>query len=146
MKKNTVEDFYKRYKIMDNGCWEWQYGLTDGYGRFTFNNKIYLAHRYSYELHIGPIPNGLYVCHHCDNRKCVNPNHLFLGTHDDNMKDKLSKNRSAKGINHGLSKLTNAQVLEIRNSNESQINLAKKYNVTKTAICLIKNRKRWDHI
>lgn len=147
MNQKDIDRFNSKYKIMDNDCWEWQYKLTTkGYGRFRFNNKTYRAHRISYEIHNGAIPSGMHVLHKCDNRKCVNPDHLFIGTNDDNVKDKLSKNRQCKGINQGLSKLTEQQVLEIRNSNESQVTLAKKYNVTQSLICFVKNRKIWTHI
>lgn len=78
----------------DNNCWEWQKFLTEhGYGRFRINTKKVLAHRASYEIFIEKIPKGLLVCHKCDNPRCINPEHLWVGTDKDNVRDAMSKNR-----------------------------------------------------
>ncbi len=79
-------------------CWEWLAGRNRrGYGKFKMRRKTRPAHRVAYEMHIGPIPDGILVCHRCDNPGCVNPAHLFLGTAQDNMSDKVAKNRQSKG-------------------------------------------------
>lgn len=90
-----LEDLLKRVNKVDSGCWEWIGAIRGkcGYGALKINGKTVSAHRYSYELHKGPILNGLFVCHSCDNKKCINPDHLFLGTNSDNMKDAYQKNR-----------------------------------------------------
>lgn len=93
---NQEERFYKKIKIVETGCWEWtaaRYNNKHMYGSFRYNSKKTLAHRASYLIYNGDIPEGLLVCHTCDNEKCVNPGHLFLGTQSDNMQDMLSKNR-----------------------------------------------------
>jgi len=97
----------------EDECWPWLATKSKlGYGKFTLgvNNKV-CAHRYSYELTVGPIPNGLLVCHKCDNPKCVNPAHLFIGSHKDNMQDAVRKGRQARGRRLPQTKLTDEQVI-----------------------------------
>lgn len=96
------------------GCWEWQgVRLHHGYGALQFRGKLRKAHRLSWELHNGPIPEGLIVCHHCDNPPCVRPDHLFLGTSKDNADDKGCKGRQRAGIGerNGSARLTEGDVL-----------------------------------
>lgn len=95
-KPTPIERFWK-YVKKTNTCWNWTGGfLQSGYGIFTINNKIVRAHRFSYELHKNKIPVNLNVCHSCDNPKCVNPSHLWLGTHKENMDDMMRKGRKIK--------------------------------------------------
>lgn len=97
--KTLYQRFVTKFKKVDSGCWEWIAALNSkGYGALMNENKITdQAHVISYRLFIGE-PNGLFVCHHCDNPKCVNPMHLFLGTHQDNMDDKIRKGRHGNGL------------------------------------------------
>jgi hypothetical protein len=107
------------------------------------------AHRYAYELAYGPIPDDLCVCHRCDNRACVNPAHLFLGTRADNLADMRQKGRGAKGAEHGRSKLTEEQVLGIREAaaaGEFQPAIAERFGVSRETVNLIHNRKIWTHL
>ncbi len=95
---NTRERFWNKVELFhgatDEDCWCWVGSKTNnGYGRINVEGINQLAHRVSFELHKSSIPKGLYVLHHCDNRPCINPSHLFLGTHEDNMKDMAKKNR-----------------------------------------------------
>jgi hypothetical protein len=96
--QKVIDRFNSKYsKQPDTGCWEWTAGLDRyGYGIFTVAGFKF-AHRISYEIHNGVEPAGKLVCHTCDNRKCVNPAHLYLGTNKDNMQDMVKKNRSTKG-------------------------------------------------
>lgn len=131
-------------------CWLWTGCLDkDGYGKFRIKKKIFRTHRISYELYVEPIPDGLYVCHHCDNPSCVNPDHLFVGTSKDNMRDMISKSHNRKGQNNSNAKLTSKQVCEIREriaNGEKQITLAKEFGVVQTTVSSIKCRKRWKEI
>ncbi len=130
-----------------DGCHYWTGHTTKkGYGSSHLDYKVRHAHRIAYELYVGPIPDGLFVCHHCDNRVCVNPNHLFLGTNMDNMLDKMRKNRTAAGSTHGMAKLNENDIFFIRSSSDSMKDLALKHNVTPECIYLIINRKSWKHI
>lgn len=123
-------------------CWIWVGGKNDGgYGIVRVNGRDERAHRYMYEWANGPIPPDLYVCHRCDNRACVNPDHLFLGTHEDNMKDMRAKGREARERKLPQTKLLDSDVLEIKRryaaGGISQTELAYEYGVSVTLICAV---------
>jgi len=100
--KSNKERFLEKFdKNAPNGCWEWKGAkVGSGYGEFWFEGAMVLAHRFSYELFKGPIPEGKLVCHMCANRRCVNPDHLWLGTHKENTEDCILKGRFSKGNKH----------------------------------------------
>ena len=137
----------------DSGCWNWRGHKTgDGYGVLNIDRKLVRTHRISYEIHFGPIPEGMQVCHKCDNRACANPDHFFLGTNADNMADKVAKGRQssaggAKGITHPLSKLTDEDIIAIRAAKGvSQRRLAAQFGVSQVNICFILSGRAWAHI
>lgn len=123
--------------------------LDNGYGVYCTGGKPNLAHRLAYELAHGPIPDGLYVCHRCDRRCCVRPEHLFLGTAADNQRDMAAKGRSLQGERHHKAKVTDAAVREIRRrvaAGETCRALAPEYGVSPSAIERIASRRAWAHV
>lgn len=128
-----------------NGCLNYTGFINaTGYGRVG-RGKTTLAHRVAWEQEVGPIPEGKFVRHHCDNPRCVNPKHLFVGTHLDNMRDKVSKGRSASlpGERHPSAKLTAADVLAIRQSSLSSRQLADIYGISPSRARTIKRGQGW---
>lgn len=137
------------------GCWEWiPSRRPDGYGQISLGSRkqgwpargIIRAHRASWIIANGPIAEGLHVCHRCDNRACVNPAHLFLGTQSDNMKDCMTKERHAFGSANGRAKFSEAQVVEIRSRlarGATQRGLAREYGVQSSLIGQIHRREIW---
>lgn len=143
------ERFWAKVAKRDgDDCWVWSGSLRNrGYGSILVAGRNVPAHRLSYELHRGPIPPGLYVCHHCDNRACVNPNHLFLGTHDDNMADRDRKGRNVAhwGERHYAAKLTWQEVCEMRANPDrlTKRQLAERYGVAYPTVGNILAGRKW---
>ena len=135
-----------------NSCWNWTaLRSKQGYGRLTVNRKNYTAHRISWILHNGEIPDGLFVCHHCDNTSCVNPDHLFLGTAKDNALDRSAKGRGRddNGKKHPSAKLKECDVYYIREKLSEGVlgkDLAAKFNVCCMTISNIKTGRRWRSV
>lgn len=134
-------------------CWIWKGNKSsNNYGQIIQNGQVISAHRASWKVHFGPIPAGMYVCHHCDNRICVNPKHLFLGTCADNMADCVNKGRQTIGQKNGNSTLTDKHVLEIRqrykrgSAKHGQSQLGYEFGVSQVTIGRVVNRKHWKHL
>ena len=150
MRKTLQERFDRKWKENpETGCWEWTGGRQPrGYGLVWSCGNMQLAHRVSYELHVGKIPDGLCVCHRCDNRKCVSPEHLFLGTHEDNMRDRNEKGRTSKGDVRWNAKLSSGDADLIRAALDRLPHgggkfLAQWFGVHETTICDIRRGKSW---
>jgi hypothetical protein len=138
-----------RTVVTETGCVEWTaYRDKDGYGILRVSGKLRRAHRISYERSVGAVPEAMHVLHRCDNPSCINPDHLFLGTNRDNVKDKISKGRD-RGI-HGTenrhNKLTPEQVIEIRNSTGTQRAVAARYGISGSLVNYIRNGRSWKHL
>ena len=137
----------------NSGRWLWTGAVNpQGYGKMTMGrngNKITKgAHRISFELMKGVIPEGMDICHKCDTPACVNSDHLFAGTRKDNLQDAIKKGLfyRAKGENHGNSIFKELEIKEIRKSNLTQSQLAKQYHCSKSAIKHIKRNRVWKHV
>lgn len=154
--KRTPEERFWFYVTKGPDCWGWTGHTSCGYGVLTgdlVNGKHHQvkAHRFSYELHNGPIPDGLHVLHKCDNPPCSNPSHLFLGTQADNTRDMYAKGREGRntghpGTSHAMAKLTEDAVRSIRASTGPARIQAKKFKVSESTIYMIRGGHIWKHI
>lgn len=150
LRQDPIVRFWQKVSKRASGCWEWTAGCDGtGYGTF-WDGRMWGAHRYSWTIAYGLIPRGMCVLHRCDNPLCVNPAHLFLGTHQDNADDRESKGRGhmRRGTANGRSKLTEAAVLDIRRRYRpgNGIELAREYGVGKATVSRVVNRKHWGHV
>jgi hypothetical protein len=157
MQRNEKGQFCKielEWEVNENGCWvvTSHKQNTEGYPVLRRNGKPIKAHQYMYKKYNGDIPIKMVICHKCDNPQCCNPEHLFLGTQADNVRDMFFKERNrngdVKGEKNGSSKLTEKEVIEIRNEckNMKHKDIAKKYGVARNTITYILNNKLWKHI
>ena len=144
----SEQKFYAKTE-KSNGCWKWLGAFDrDGYPLFWDGDiqKMKRGHQYSYELHHGE-RNGECVMHTCDNPSCVNPDHLVLGTNADNCADKVAKNRQAKGESQGHSKLTESDVINIRQRrNEAYQDICAEFDIRPSTLYRIWNNESWKHI
>lgn len=152
-----IKQFNRRWELADNWCWNWIGPKTNGYGRISLGReRSEAAHRFSYRVVNGDIPEGMLVRHKCDNKACVNPLHLEVGTHADNSRDARErgitltgsrwhavKRKLPSGEKHHYAKLTAQDVIDIRNSNLSSYKIAKQYGMSDTHIRRIRNMGSW---
>lgn len=148
LKANTpIDRFLANTHLRGTGCWAWEGSLTShGYGQISINGKMWKAHRLAYVLRYGEIPEGQCVLHACDNRKCVNPEHLHLGTRGDNNREAKERGRNARGIRHGSAKLTESQVARARNGPSAwghYRTLAEEFGVTTHTVWRVATGRTW---
>lgn len=149
---NSPEDLWKRVQVGEPGeCWPWQgYVPLNGYGQISIERRGILVHRLAYQLATGDDPGDLFVCHSCDNKRCCNPAHLFLGTNGDNQRDASAKGRLQHGSRHHAAKLTEEAVREIRRrraAGEGRNALAREFGIGGAQLGAIVNfpEKNWAH-
>jgi len=155
-KEEQLAAFHSAYATCSTGyatpCWVWIGLLKDQYGYFVYEGKHQAAHRVSWQIFNGPIPAGLFVCHKCDFRPCVNPEHLFLGTNGDNQRDAVAKGRKRfrRGEKHHRARLQDEQVRTIRAmlkaADTTQAEIARRFGVSKYTINTIASARGWKHI
>jgi len=155
-RKSIEERFWTKVQKAD-GCWLWTASVhgTKGYGQINSGGRgrPLQAHRVSWEIHFGPIPDGMIICHHCDNPLCVRPDHLFVGTKSDNALDAVRKgifgDHWPKGERHYKTRLTNADALHIRALHAAGANygeLASRYGISNSSISKLVRRVTWRHL
>lgn len=146
--------FWKKVNIQLDACWEWQASkFKNGYGQFFDGKNKICAHRYSFKIANGDVSDDLKVCHTCDNRGCVNPDHLFVGTQKDNIHDMIKKGRKVtadtSGSLNGRANLFEQQVLEMRslyNKGTSIAEIARRFDTSETQTARIVKLQSWKHI
>lgn len=146
---NTLTRVLNKLTKRDDGCWEWLGAISSGgYGSLVVKGKSLKPHRFIYSIMHGAIPEGMQVCHHCDNPPCCNPDHLFLGSHQDNMRDMHDKGRAAKhnGENNARAILTNAGAKRIKTllaEGKTPLEISVEYNVVQSTIGHIQAGRTW---
>lgn len=142
--------FAKIEPDLNSGCWLWAGSIgTRGYARIAVGGREVAGHRLGWEIHNGPIPEGLFACHRCDTPACVNPRHIFLGTNQQNTADRDSKNRTARGERSGVAKLTDGAVAEVwrlRKLGLLHREIAAQVGVSKSLISEVLKRRLWRHV
>lgn len=150
-----MDDLYE--KLLSNssvnhnsGCIEWNGALSKkGYGHINWKGRVLRVHKASYTAKYGDVPNGYFVCHKCDNRKCFNPEHLYLGTPLENSRDMVKKNRQTIGEKNPMAKLTESDVMKIRKLRNDGLfmrEIAELFNVSREAVGMIVRSKRWANV
>lgn len=152
MDAKTIKRFWAKVLVKDiDECWLWTGYIKNKYGYIGYSGSYTYAHRLAWIIEHGDIPEGMFVCHTCDNPGCVNPAHLFLGTHSDNIKDMFDKGRGVNntGEKNGNARLTVTQVLEIRQlatTGKSYRNIGNQYGISSAQVSRIVNKTSWAHV
>lgn len=147
----SINKFWSKVK-KSNDCWEWTGAYNGkGYGQLSINGVTVFAHRYSWQLHNGPIPEGMQVLHCCDNRRCVRPDHLFLGTHEDNMRDMVEKGRQARprGVKNPQCKIDESivrTIVKMRKAGILQREIAECFGISRQLVQDVLRGRRWSHV
>lgn len=134
-------------RIIPWGCWEWK---SKQYGTIWFRGRFWSAHRAAHRIFLGEIPEGMHVCHRCDNKRCINPEHLYPGTRKQNMQDAVARNRLPRGERHYRATLNDMQVRVIRRLDKhgygSQREIGRLFSVSSPAVSAIVRRVNWKHL
>lgn len=143
----SMEDAFYRWVDKGGDCWEWT-GARDpqGYGVFCYAKKTYKAHRIAVQLDGRSFRKGEYACHHCDNPGCVNPDHIYVGTPKDNMRDALERGRFPHGSRCHMARLTEANVREIRRGGKTDQQWAEQFGVSRPTVTMARSGTTWRHI
>lgn len=143
----SIEEAFWKHVQKSEGCWNWTWLLDkDGYGLFPYMKKMHRAHVVALRLDGRPVPAGKYGCHHCDNPKCVRPSHLYAGTPRQNVGDKIRRGRQPMGSAIPAAKLSEADVIRIRQMTGTHGEIASGFGVARATVSLIKERKTWRHV
>lgn len=143
-----IARFFSRVEVRKQPkCWIYKASINyDKYPSFSLHNKTVAGHRFCYEVFNGPIPENMVIRHKCDNVKCVNPYHLETGTHQDNMLDRLVRNRTPRGVKNGRAVLNEQNVMDIVADNRTYKEIAMEYNVCPDTIKNIHHGRSWSHV
>jgi len=144
-RQSVIRRLYLNTTVV-GGCWEFDFRTYKGYGVMSVNSHPYRTHRMSYQIAYGDFDPELFVCHTCDNRACWRPEHLFLGTNQDNVDDKVNKNRQVQGEDHGLTTFVVQDIIDIRQSINPLSNIAEQYGVSVSTIENIITGRTWKSV
>lgn len=147
-RRDKPENRFNRYVEKTESCWLWRGGkyTKSGYGCFRGPLNERYAHRCSWVINKGKIPEGISVLHKCDVRLCVNPDHLFLGTQADNAKDMANKGRSTRGEKNPMAKLTDGLVRRIRTAKGTHARVAMQFDMSLSATAAVRQKRSWKHV
>lgn len=145
----SIPDLLEKHSIPEpnSGCLLWTASVSEfGHGQVRVDGKLRPAHRVSWEQVNGPMPDHLFACHKCDVASCIEPAHVYPGTHRQNMDDMLARERQVRGEKNGQSKVTDEIVMQIRARSGTNVEIAAEFGISETAVCVIRSGRRWKHL